>query len=120
MARIRSAFVPTADRYLLQVNCYEPFWSAEREHIVIINSGAGVPQTFYRAYAAWLADHGFCVLTYDYRGVGGSRGKSIKGLQASIEDWGSKDCATIIEYARKAYGDAKPGLVVGHFDGCAV
>jgi predicted alpha/beta hydrolase len=75
--------------------------------VVIVNSGAGIPQTFYRPYATWLADHGFSVLTYDYRGIGASRGRSIKRLKASIQDWGSKDCAAIVAYAQTEYGIAK-------------
>ena len=84
MARFRTALVRTKDHYPLQVNCYEPFVRDRIGHVVIINSGAGIPQTFYGPFSAWLADHGFYVFTYDYRGIGGSRGATVKGLQASI------------------------------------
>jgi len=119
MARIRTSLVRTIDDYQLKVDCYEPFVRDRIEHILIINSGAGIPQTFYEAFATWVADHGFSVFTYDYRGIGGSRGASLKGLRASIEDWGSKDCAAVISHARSLYGAAKL-YVLGHSIGSVV
>jgi len=116
---MRTVLIRTADHYALKVNCYEPFARDGAEHVVIINSGAGVPQTFYEPFATWLADHGFYVLTYDYRGIGGSRGASIKGLRASIQDWGSKDCAATIAYASTAY-QAKKLYLLGHSIGSVV
>ncbi len=113
MARIRTVLVRTEDHYSLEVNCYEPFARDRAEHVLIINSGAGIPQTFYGPFSAWLADHGFYVVTYDYRGIGGSRGASIKGLRASIQDWGSKDCAATIAYAHRAYHGQRL-YVLGH------
>ena len=119
MARMRTVRVRTADGYSLKVNCYEPFTRGRPEHVLIINSGAGVPQTFYGPFSAWLADHGFYVVTYDYRGIGGSRGASIKGLRASIADWGSKDCAATIAYAKAAYR-AEKLYILGHSIGSVV
>jgi len=120
---MRTVLVRTTDRYSLMVNCYEPFAKGGVEHgvehVVIINSGAGIPQTFYGPFSAWLADHGFCVLTYDYRGIGGSRGASIKGFKATIQDWGSKDCAATIAYASTIY-PAKKLYVLGHSIGSVV
>ena len=119
MARFRTLLVNTADDFRLQVNCYEPFEKRHVEHAVIINSGAGIPQTFYGPFATWLADHGFHVFTYDYRGIGGSRGATIRHLRASIQDWGSKDCAATLSYVRRVGPDAKL-YILGHSIGSVV
>ena len=66
-----------------------------------------------------MAEQGTPTLTYDYRGVGGSRGKSIRGLIASIQDWGSKDCAAALGWAHDRFPSAEV-LVVGHSIGCVV
>ena len=72
-------------------------------YVAIINSGAGIPKSFYEPFASWLADKGVPTITYDYRGIGGSRGKSLRHLSASIQDWGSKDCAGILKYTHGLY-----------------
>ena len=81
--------------------------------VAVINSGAGIPKRFYGAFAAWLADRGIPTITYDYRGIGGSASKPLQNFAVTIEDWGSKDCAAVLNYARTLYPAAKI-LVVGH------
>ena len=43
---------------------------------VLIGGAMGVRQAFYRPFAQWLADQGYVVATFDYRGVGDSRGRA--------------------------------------------
>ena len=40
---------------------------------VVIASATGVPRRIYEGVAGCLADAGLAVLTFDYRGIGGSR-----------------------------------------------
>lgn len=101
MARLTiSSIRSQQDGYPLQIALYRPYDAPHPETVAVINSGAGISKFFYEPFAGWLADNGVPVITYDYRGIGGSRGKSVRGLRASIYDWGSKDCAAVLEHAQ--------------------
>jgi predicted alpha/beta hydrolase len=120
MARIVPNSISSLDGYPLDIAFFEPFGRRSNyRRIVLINSGAGIPKTFYEPFASWLADEGIPVLTYDYRGIGGSRGKTIRRFPASIRDWGSKDCAAAIQAAQTRYPDARI-IVIGHSIGSVV
>src|SRR5690606_1008313 len=53
------------------------------------------------------------VLTYDYRGVGGSRPTSLRGFKANLTDWALLDMAGAVDWMRQRYGEW-PLDVVGH------
>ena len=113
MARLTLSYIQALDGYPLQIARYEPFRRGPFTKVALINSGAGIPRTFYEPFAAWLADEGVPVVTYDYRGIGGSRGKTIRTLSASIQDWGSKDCAGALFFLRTTYPTAEISII-GH------
>jgi predicted alpha/beta hydrolase len=80
---------------------------------VLIVSAMGVARSYYAPFATWLASEGFTVATFDYRGTGGSRQGSLRGLRTDIVDWAELDCAAMIEaLERRAPG--KPIYWVGH------
>jgi predicted alpha/beta hydrolase len=106
MARLSTHRIATADGYAIDCSLYEPFERRAPPAVVVINSGAGIPRTLYESFASWLADCGMTTITYDYRGIGGSRGRSIRGLEASIQDWGSKDCAAVLDWMKRRFPDA--------------
>jgi predicted alpha/beta hydrolase len=81
--------------------------------VVIVNSATAVPQRFYRHYAQALADAGFIVVTYDYRGTGSSRPTSLKGFEARASDWGLLDMAGVVDWAHERFAPAKL-LMIGH------
>lgn len=81
--------------------------------VVLINSGAGITCGFYNRFASFLADEGVPTLVYDYRGIGGSRPRSLRGFRASVEEWGSKDCAAALDWLRERFPGATR-VVVGH------
>jgi len=54
---------------------------------VVIAPATGVPQGFYRRFACWLAERQFAVLTFDYRGIGRSRPKRLRGFEADFLHW---------------------------------
>lgn len=106
-----------ADHYPLAGILYPAGSSAAPAACVVINAGAGIPANYYSRFAAWLANGGVPVLTYDYRGIGSSRPASLRGFQASVEDWGSKDCAAAISTLAVAYPGV-PIVLLGHSVGC--
>lgn len=64
---------------------------------LLINAATGVAARYYSRYAAYLARHGFLVLTYDFRGIGASRPPSLRGFRATKHDWGVLDCDAAIQ-----------------------
>jgi predicted alpha/beta hydrolase len=79
---------------------------------VLIGGAMGVRQAFYRPFAQWLAEQGYVVATFDYRGVGESRGASLRGFDADLFAWARDTDAALDALAARA-GEV-PLYVVGH------
>ena len=79
-----------------------------RGRAVLVMPATGVPQSYYAKYAAYLAERGFMVLTFDYRGIGRSRNGDIRASSARMRDWVLLDAAAA---ARHLGGEI---AVVGH------
>lgn len=80
---------------------------------VIINPATGVAARYYHYYANFLSRHGFDVVTYDYRGIGLSRPKSLRNCGYRWRDWGELEFDAVLRFAR-THAPASPVLVVGH------
>lgn len=80
---------------------------------VIVNAATGVLARYYHYYARFLIEHGFAVLTYDYRGIGASRPARMRGAGFRWRDWGELDFDATVDWARKRDRDG-PLAVVGH------
>lgn len=98
----------------LALRVYEP--SGESLASVVIGGAMGVPQGYYAAYAQWLADHGYRVWSFDYRGQGESRphtpGHTLRGYSADLLDW-VRDYEAVVHTA-KAERPAQPLYLIGH------
>ena len=103
--------IAAADGRPLRARIYTPGVPARGS--VLISTAMGVPQGYYAPFANYLADHGFEVTTYDYRGMGEDAPKSLRGFECSVSDWAEKDYNAAVRHAKAA----RPGLplyVVGH------
>lgn len=110
--------VPATDGTMLAATLFLP--RGTKQNAVLINSATAVPRKIYRGFAAYLAGRGSVVLTYDYRGIGGSRPKSLKGFAATMSDWAALDVASAVTWMRGRY-KGLPLAVVGHsFGGQAI
>jgi predicted alpha/beta hydrolase len=110
--------VSAGDGYSLAATIFKPVGSPRST--VLINSATAVPRRIYQAFAIYLAERGFVTLTYDYRGVGESRPRSLRGFEATMRDWAEFDVAGAINYMRGTW-PVVPLAVVGHsFGGQAV
>jgi predicted alpha/beta hydrolase len=69
----------------------------------LLSCGGGVPALRYARFARYLAAEGVPVLTYDYRGIGMSRVGSLRGFNATGEDWSELDSGGAIEYLRDRF-----------------
>lgn len=111
---------PATDRYLLGATLFLP--RGAKRHAVLINSATAVPRKVYRGFAGYLARRGCAVLTYDYRGSGDSRQKSLVGynqvkslvgFKASMSDWAALDVTAAVAWMRERYRNM-PLAYVGH------
>lgn len=86
------------------------------ERAVLVMPATGVPQSYYAKFAAYLAERGFNVLTFDYRGIGRSLTGHVRDVRARMQDWALLDAV-----AAMAFLEAKRIRVVGHsFGGQAI
>jgi predicted alpha/beta hydrolase len=111
---------PAVDRYSLGATLFLP--RGAKRHAVLINSATAVPRKVYRGFAGYLAGRGCAVLTYDYRGTGDSRQKSLVGynqvkslvgFKASMSDWAALDATAAVAWMRERYKNL-PLTYVGH------
>lgn len=112
--------VPAADGYPLAATLFLP--RGAKRHAVLINAATATPRKIYRRFAGYLAQRGCAVLTYDYRGIGGSRQKdvvgygrpkSLVGFKASMADWAALDVTATVTWMSERYR-ALPLTYVGH------
>lgn len=80
---------------------------AAPERIAVVHCGAAIPAARYRRFAAYLAASGVPALVYDYRGIGLSRPRALRGFRASIEDWAEHDCGGAIAWMRSRFPNAE-------------
>ncbi len=71
--------------------------------VAVLHCGAGIAAARYRRFASFLASGGIPVLTYDYRGIGVSRPRALRGFRAAIEDWAEYDCGGAIAWVRQHF-----------------
>lgn len=118
----------TTDRYLLMADIEEKkiktsdgqeiiarFFSPQPPMTcaVLIVPGIGMRQEYYSSIAAWFANQGCLVATFDFRGTGLSLTGTLRGYKANILDWAQKDAVAVLdELARLSQG--KPIYWLGH------
>ncbi|MDN5200301.1 alpha/beta hydrolase [Fulvivirgaceae bacterium BMA10] len=83
----------------------------KKKALVIISSATAVPQSFYHKFSYHVAQQGMDVITFDYRGLGRSVSKNSNKVEIFMSDWGSKDLASVIEWARNYYEKL---FLIGH------
>lgn len=98
----------------LSVRFFEPAPDTVPRGGVVIGGAMGVRQDYYRAFADWLAQQGYRVATFDYRGMGDSPplAGTLRGFRADLFDWAA-DTDTVIEALAARSGDTAIYLI-GH------
>jgi predicted alpha/beta hydrolase len=105
--------LPAADSYQLAARLWASTEAPSAVESAVINAGAGIGMGYYDRFAHFLATNGIPTLVYDYRGIGQSRPSVLRGFAASVEDWGSKDCAAALEWLSGHFPEARR-IVIGH------
>jgi len=108
---IQDTTFPASDGFVLAATVFAP--PSTPRGAVLINSATAVPRKIYRGFATYLVSQGHTVLTYDYRGIGGSRPLSLRGFNARMRDWADLDVASAIAHMRSVWPKL-PLAVVGH------
>ncbi|QTN21862.1 alpha/beta fold hydrolase [Rhizobacter sp. AJA081-3] len=98
----------------LSVRFFEPAEGEPQRGAVVIGGAMGVRQDYYRAFADWLAQQGYRVATFDYRGMGDSPplAGTLRGFRADLFDWAA-DTDSVIEALAARSGDL-PIYLIGH------
>jgi predicted alpha/beta hydrolase len=95
------------DGYELAAWLYAVPGAGNPRRVALLHSGAGISAARYRRFASFLAESGIPTLTYDYRGIGGSRPKSLRGFRAGTEDWAEYDAGAAIGWLRARFPSAE-------------
>jgi predicted alpha/beta hydrolase len=104
--------IPARDGYPLAASVFAST-SSEPSATVLIGSATGVPRAYYARFARFLASRAFDVVTYDYRGVGGSAPRRLRGFHAKMSDWGKLDLDGALDWTLSRFPE-RPLLYVGH------
>ena len=73
----------------------------------VLHPGAGIQAASYRRFGMFLAQSGIPTLLYDYRGIGVSRPRGLRGFRATVEDWAEYDCAGAIGWLHERFPAAQ-------------
>ena len=96
------------DGYPIQATLYR---NSDAKATIVLASATGVPQAFYRRFAEYAVQHGFQVLSFDYRGIAASAPKTLRHFKMCYLDWGRLDLSAAIDVAKQ---QQQPIFVIGH------
>ena len=106
--------VPAADNLELAATLFEPCAAQAGEApLVVIGGATAVKRGYYTRFATYLAEMGHPVLTFDYRGIGGSRRGSLVGSKVRMRDWSILDVPGVLAWAHRTYPQ-RPIHWIGH------
>ena len=113
--------VPATDGYPLAVTQFAPQHTDTARGVWVIHSATGVSQRLYQGFAAWMAERGWWVYTYDYRGVAASGPARIpRPYDDRYFAWGTLDAEGVTRYVHGAH-PGLPLMMLGHsFGGAAL
>jgi predicted alpha/beta hydrolase len=91
---VRSIELRAADGHTLAATLYD----AGSHDALLVASAMGVKRRYYDAFARTVSERGRSVLTFDYRGIGDSRPRSLRGVAATMQEWGTLDIPAAIDW----------------------
>lgn len=103
--------IETRDGYSLAARSFGDSHQARAG--VLIAPAMGVEQAYYEDFARWLAQQGYYVLSFDYRGMGHSRHGALRSVKANIRTWGEEDAGAALAWLRE-HLPGRPMAWIGH------
>jgi predicted alpha/beta hydrolase len=110
--QIEQMTITACDGFSLAATCYQPEQNPTNT-LALINSATAVPQRYYKYFAIFLAQQGYTAVTYDYRGIAGSKPASLHGFAADARDWALLDMAGVIKWIQNAVRPRRL-FMIGH------
>ncbi|KUJ50571.1 serine aminopeptidase domain-containing protein [Chryseobacterium sp. JAH] len=114
---MENLILQTDDTIEIVAHLFKPEKSNHK--ILLINSATGVKQQIYFSFAQFLAEKGFTVITYDYRGIGLSKPQKIRNFKASMRIWGSHDYKALTQFIKVNFPDYRK-FCLGHSVGALI
>lgn len=114
---MKEIILKTTDHFSLSVKIFKP--KVPNGKLLLINSATGVKQQVYFSFAKYLSGNGFTVITYDYRGIGESKPKKLRGYQATMRAWGTLDFKAVTDFIQQEYA-AYTKFCLGHSVGALI
>lgn len=102
------------DQYAIAATIYTP--QEALKGAILIGPATGIQRQFYASFAAFLAEKGYGVITFDNRGIGGSLIGNVSESDASLQCWGEKDMPAVLEQLKTTFPNTKYHLI-GHSAG---
>jgi len=106
--------ITCADKLLIAATSFTP--TQVIKGAVLVAPATGIKRQFYASFAAHLAKHGYGVMTFDNRGIGGSLIGTVKNCNASLQCWGEQDLPAAFEQLKQAFPNTRYHLI-GHSAG---
>ncbi len=107
--------IPAVDGLALSARCFAP--AGVVRGAVLINPATGVRKGYYQPFGEFLAERGWQVVTFDNRGIGGSRPRKLRGYEARMQDWAERDSEGVLRWMSKQFAGLPLGLVGHSFGG---
>jgi predicted alpha/beta hydrolase len=111
--QVEDLFLPTPDGVQLAATLYLPPTGSGNGVALQINSSMATPRQYYRAFATHMAGRGFVVLTYDYRGIGGSHYDIPPPPARTAAAWASVDQTAAADFLAGRFPDCTR-MLMGH------
>ncbi len=103
--------IPTPDGFNLSGVLYE--YRGQPKAVVQFNIGTGMRKEFYGNLARYLAENGFIVCLWEYRGMGKSKPDDKDEFSCiTLQDW-AIDIRAVLDFLEARYPDW-PKLMIGH------
>jgi len=108
--------IETEDGFKITVLTIKPSYSKPKAVIQFL-SGTVTKKEYYLKLATYLTEQNYIVVLFDYRGVGESKPKTLKGFDMSIADWGRYDSVAVTDWIRSKYSTLSIHLIAHSMGG---
>ncbi len=81
--------------------------------IIQFHNGTVAKKEFYLPFCEYIAEMGYSVIMFDYRGIGESKPKKLKNFNATITDWSILDMTSILKWSIENY-PKKRKYIIAH------
>ncbi len=107
--------ISAADGYSLAASHFD---ASPTDTVVLINSATAVPRQFYERLASYFQSRGWSAVTYDYRGIGESKPRSLRGFNATMRDWALLDMTAVVNWVDRELSPERLFAIVRYSTSC--